>query len=66
MADDLAGQRQHREELRAAFREFFKTPDDRLFEQNGITVVLPPKSAERVPDSKSSAMTMPSPDGCEM
>jgi NTE family protein len=33
MADDLAGQRQHREELRAAFREFFKTPDDILFEQ---------------------------------
>ncbi|NNM71763.1 patatin-like phospholipase family protein [Enterovirga aerilata] len=33
MADDLAGPRQHREELRAAFREFFKTPDDSLFEQ---------------------------------
>ncbi len=33
MADDLAGSRQHREELRAAFREFFGTPDDRLFDE---------------------------------
>lgn len=33
MVEASAGSRQHRDELRAAFREFFKTPDDRLFEQ---------------------------------
>lgn len=33
MAEEATGSRQHRDELRAAFREFFKTPDDRLFEQ---------------------------------
>ncbi len=31
--------------------------------QNGITSVLPPKAAARVPLSKSSAMTMPGPLG---
>ena len=34
--------------------------------QNGITVVLPPKAAESVPEAKSSAMTMPSPLGWAM
>jgi NTE family protein len=33
MADESAGSRQHRDALRAAFREFFKTPDDALFAQ---------------------------------
>ena len=33
MSDDLAREREHREELRSAFREFFQTPDDRLFEE---------------------------------
>src|SRR5258705_733238 len=33
--------------------------------QNGSTVVLPPKAAARVPLSKSSAMTMPGPLGCD-
>ena len=31
--------------------------------QNGSTMVLPPNAAERVPVSKSSAMTMPGPEG---
>src|SRR4029079_11951721 len=31
----------------------------------GSTMVLPPKAAARVPDSKSSAITMPGPDGCD-
>ena len=33
---------------------------------NGSTMVLPPKAAERVPEAKSSAMTMPGPDGWAM
>ena len=31
----------------------------------GSTIVLPPNAAARVPLSKSSAITMPGPDGCE-
>ena len=34
-----------------------------LLQAKGITVVLPPNAAERVALSKSSAITMPSPDG---
>ena len=33
---------------------------------NGSTMVLPPNAAERVPEAKSSAMTMPGPDGWAM
>lgn len=32
MQDNLVGPREHWDELRSAFREFFQTPDDRLFE----------------------------------
>ena len=41
MSDELAGSRQHRDELRAAFREFFKTPDDTLFDdvEKDLTVL---------------------------
>lgn len=31
-----------------------------------MTVLLPPKAAARVALSKSSAMTMPAPEGCEI
>ncbi len=33
MQETLVGPREHWDELRSAFREFFKTPDDRLFEE---------------------------------
>ena len=33
---------------------------------NGSTMVLPPNAAERVAEAKSSAMTMPGPDGWAM
>ena len=33
MRQTLVGPREHWDELRSAFREFFKTPDDRLFEE---------------------------------
>ena len=32
---------------------------------NGSTMVLPPNAAARVPEAKSSAITMPGADGCE-
>lgn len=41
MEDTLVGPREHWDELRTAFREFFKAPDDTLFEavRNDLTVL---------------------------
>ena len=34
--------------------------------QKGSTVLLPPQAADRVAEVKSSAISIPGPDGCEM